>query len=67
MTGEEIFDKYVNEGGEYAQLLLTLHISLGDQLFPILKKAEDQGKKLEVNQDDELLIDGIVMSDISLV
>ena len=54
-----------SESDSYAQLLRTLFFNVQDNLFPILKSAHDQGKKLRL-KNESLQNDEFTMSDISM-
>jgi len=74
MNGLQLFENHItkrdfsgSEADEYAQLLQTIHLHLGDDVFPLLEKAETEGKKLELKQDDNELMDSVVIADVYLV
>lgn len=46
MTGKEIYLRDYSPNDEYSKLLAFLHLNMGEDLFPILEKAEVLGKKL---------------------
>lgn len=54
-----------SESDSYAQLLRTLFFNVQDNLFPILKSAHDQGKKLRL-KNESLQNGEFTMSDISM-
>lgn len=57
MTGKQLFEKYTDAGGEYAQTLMTAIMAIGDEdLFDALEKAEKEDKKIALVE----LPDGIV-------
>lgn len=72
MNGKEIYttlshrDYSGSESDSYAQLLRTLFFNVQDNLFPILKSAHDQGKKLRLKneslQNDEYSLNDIIVS-----
>lgn len=37
----------------YAQLLFTMHMNVGESLFPLLEQAEEQNKKLYLIPDEQ--------------
>ncbi len=48
-TGEQLFFKYQDNGPEwYASVLLTIYMALGNELFPLLLKAESENKKISI-------------------
>lgn len=64
----KIFDEYVKKGGEYAQTLQVVMINLGDDFFPLLEKAEKQGKKIQINETNlPDGWDGFTIADVELV
>jgi hypothetical protein len=70
MNGLELFNKYTalrdfteSPEDEYAQLLFTLFLNIGDDLYPLLEKAETSGKKIEVANDvDFISADDLVIA-----
>lgn len=75
MTGIDLFKKYTSfrdysgsEADQYAQLLMTLSVNIGDDLFPLLEKAEESGKKLTiVENDEESIVGEITIDDVVMV
>ncbi|WP_256013126.1 hypothetical protein [Desertivirga xinjiangensis] len=68
MTGKQIFEKHIGEQGEYGRTLFFMVRNVGDDLFPLLEKAEAEGKKLEIKPlKGDLLTDEITIDDIILV
>ncbi len=77
MTGEEIFHHYLmkrdHSGGpddQYAQLLQTIWSNIFNKIFPLLEKAEREGKKLDIREvpDDQMyLLDEISVSDVIFI
>jgi len=77
MTGKELFEKYTalrdfsgSEDDEYAQLLQTIFYQIGNDFFPLLEKAEAEGKKIDVVnpfKDTSILWDEICPEDVILV
>jgi len=69
MTGEQLFFKYQDESpAEYASLLMSIFMSIGDKLFPILEKAQANNKRVDVKPypvDD--VIRDITVDDVILV
>jgi hypothetical protein len=61
LTGLDLFkikskrDYTDSEDDNYAQLLFTMYIYIGDALFPLLEQAEQQNKKLYFIPDEECL------------
>lgn len=73
MSGIDIYKKYISQrdfssspSDQYAQLLQTLFYHLQDALFPILEKAEMEGKRISLSRsshsDDEYTTDNIILS-----
>lgn len=48
MTGEEIFWLYFNSDDEYGNVLGTAYEIMGEKLFPLVKKAQQEGKKVDL-------------------
>jgi len=46
MDGRELYLKYTDMPGEYRRLLFFLFLNIGEDLYPLLEKAEKEGKKL---------------------
>lgn len=69
MNGQELFIKYTEVRSEYKQLLMFLHANIGDALFPLLEKAEAEGKQLAYDESKvpESILDGFDESLILLV
>ncbi len=61
-----LLEKYLSKGDKYAQTIMTIHGSIGDDIFPLLKRAEKEGKKLDIKESSQLH-DEYVLSDIILV
>lgn len=60
LNGHELFktltqkrDHSGSAEDEYAQLLFTMYMNVGDGLFPLLEQAEQQNKKLYLIPDEE--------------
>ena len=51
LSGAELFDVYLSRHDEYSSVLLTAFIEIGDDLFPLLEKAERLGQKVVIKQD----------------
>lgn len=73
MTGKELFNKYANPVGKsgvdkvYAGLLLTLAYNIGgDELFPLLEKAEQEGKRLAITPESRTR-DELTVSDVYFI
>ncbi len=67
MTGEQLFFHYLENGpDEYSSVLMTLYSDLGEELFSLLSKANNENKKLDIksyyfnNILRDLTIDDIV-------
>jgi hypothetical protein len=68
--GLKLFDTYTSKRDysgssqdEYAQLLYTIHLHIGEEVFNLLKTAEKQNKMLGIKQthSDEYTIEDIVL------
>ncbi|HMR85187.1 MAG TPA: hypothetical protein PKE30_18715 [Niabella sp.] len=54
-------EKYSSQR-EYYQLLLTIYGHIGNDIYPILEKAENEKKKLAVKNDpDEITVEDIIL------
>jgi hypothetical protein len=71
--GKKLYKVYVSKRDysgspqdEYAQLLSTIYLHLGDSVFTLLKTAEISKKKLELRQSfsDEYTIEDIALISI---
>ncbi len=51
LSGRELFDIYLSRNDEYSSVLLTAFVEIGDDLFPLLEKAERLGKKVTLIED----------------
>ncbi len=68
MTGAEIYNRDADVYSEYASLLQTLYLHLGENvLYRLLEQAEKQNKKLAINEsipvaigDDDILESSII-------
>ena len=77
MNGKELFQNYTlkrdytgSPNDEYAQLLETINLHIGSEIFVLLEKAEKAGKKLKVldlTENGMILRDEIQISDIIFV
>lgn len=77
MTGKELFIKYTSKrdytgskADEYAQLLQTIFSHINEGIYPLIEKAESEGKKLEVldlTENGTILRDEIYPEDIIFV
>jgi len=69
MTGKQLFSDLTERdfsgsaADEYAQLLQTIAGDIGDDIYPLLERAESQGKKLAVK---DLLADEIILENVIL-
>lgn len=65
INGSELLERYISNGGDYAQLLKTLMFSVGKDIEPLLEKAEREGKKLDIKREsqthDEIVLDDIIL------
>jgi len=52
LTGKELFEKYTKARDEYASTLLTIRMNIGDDIYHMLEKAEIEGKRLQINEDN---------------
>lgn len=66
MTGKELFNKYLAKRDEYASTLLTISQSIGDDIYPLLEKAEAENKKLSIKEQPEFM-DDVLTDDILFV
>lgn len=70
MTGQQIFEQKAvrdytgSEADEYAQLLMSIFMHIGIDLYPLLEKAEKEGKKVDLKDVEK---DEIIISDLILV
>ena len=49
MTGEQLFEHYQKNGpADYAAVLMTIYMAIGEQLFSLLANAESENKKLAI-------------------
>lgn len=64
MTGQQLFDYYTDQAGEYGQILFTAHQMINDDIFPMLEKAEKENKKVAlktINGDvDDPIIEVVI-------
>lgn len=77
MKGKELLNELLskrdysgNAADEYSQLLSTLMLHLGEELYPLLEKAADQNKKLAIKKsviESDILIDEYTVSDIVFI
>lgn len=68
MDGKELFKKYTQKPTEYARLLMTMYTNIGSDLYPILEKAEKEGKKLGTTPEPkDYLRDELSPEDIILI
>lgn len=58
MDGKKIFEKYISkrdhsgsDSDKYAQLLLTLHQYIKNDLYILLEQADTQGKRIALKED----------------
>lgn len=71
MTGEELYTKLSqrdfsgNEADEYAQFLQTVFCHIQDGIYPLLEKAEADGKRLDIASEsvehDEIVLDDLIL------
>ena len=52
MKGKDLFSKYINLRDDYARDLMTIFLNIGESIYPLLEKAEREGKKLSINEAD---------------
>lgn len=77
MEGKELLNELLskrdysgNEADEYAQFLSTLMLHLGEDLYPLLEKAQSEDKKLALKQsitESDILVDEYTVSDIIFI
>ncbi|RRN76507.1 hypothetical protein EIM50_24340 [Pseudoxanthomonas sp. SGD-10] len=69
MTGQELFDKYRQRDFSgsvddvYGQLLMTIFMNIGSDMFDLLEQAERKNMRLEV--DDNYYPEGVLYDEIS--
>ena len=51
MSGDDLFEYYTSQPGEYKATLFQAHLEIGDKLFPMLEKCEKTGKKITLKED----------------
>lgn len=73
LNGQELFktltqkrDHSGSAADEYAQLLFTMYMNVGDALYPLLEQAEQQNKKLYLKEHPGLKISFYNKEDIGL-
>lgn len=57
MKGEELYFKYVKQGGDYSQTLQTAFIHFKEGVFDFLEECEKEEKKLELVETMEGVLD----------
>lgn len=68
MKGKQLLDAYISKRDDYARTLLFMYTNIRESLYPILERAEKEGKKLDVKtQDGSIITDEITIDDIILV
>lgn len=67
LKGREIFERYREEGGDYARTLGMILLNIGDDLFPLLEAAEKEGKRIKINIPDDQLWDELTAEDLVMV
>ena len=69
MTGEQLFDSYIEAKTPYANVLWTIFMNIGDQIYPLLDKADKAGKKLAIKEftDNPDLHDELTEADVILL
>ncbi|MDP3561718.1 MAG: hypothetical protein Q8R83_06045 [Legionellaceae bacterium] len=76
MSGQELLrditskrDYSGSDEDRYAQLLMTIWSNIKEGIYPILEKADKEGKKLNLKakSTDSIIVDEIVVDDIILV
>lgn len=50
MTGKDIFQNITADRTEYSQLIIFLYINMGEDLYPLLEKADAEGKQLRYDE-----------------
>jgi hypothetical protein len=50
MKGKDILKNHFDSRSEYAKELLTIYENIGTDIYPLLVKAEKEGKKLSVDE-----------------
>lgn len=77
MDGQKLFDKYTSHftdpdlnsvKREYARLLLTIRMGIGDDIYILLEEAEKKKKKLGLTPEPtEYLRDEITIEDVIFI
>lgn len=77
MKGQELLTELTanrdysgSKADEYAQLLHTLTLHLGEAIYPLLEKAYSHNKKLSINTDltnSDILVDQYTVADIVFI
>lgn len=77
MEGKKLYDSIIskrdysgNTNDEYAQLLTTLFLHIGKDLFPLLEIAHNESKLLSIKPETsnvDVLIDDYSIEDIILI
>lgn len=50
LSGQQLFEYYTSQGGDYSQILFQSHIQIGNNLFSMLEIAEKEGKKIVIKE-----------------
>ena len=73
MDGMKLFNHYTSKrdysgskADEYAQLLETIRFHIGNDIFPLLEKAETENKKISI-KDSDALVDEYSIDDVILL
>jgi hypothetical protein len=64
LSGEELFDYYTSQGGEYSQTLMLAFNEIGEKLYSMLEKAEKEGKKIYVIEEIDDALDSPLIIEI---
>ena len=68
MNGKKLFLRYIEMRDDYARELMTIYLNIGEKIYSLLEKAEREGKRLAINEDDlPELWDGFSDAQITLV
>lgn len=77
MKGQELLTELIakrdysgSPADEYAQLLYTLTLHIGEAIYPLLEKAQSNNKKLALNSntsESDVLVDQYTVADIIFI
>lgn len=68
MNGKDLFNKYIQDKGEYAKTILAIYYSLGNEVYTLLEEAEKNNKRLKINTNfNKSGVDEMSVGDITMV